>query len=149
MRWTLPLAALVFAAAAQAGGASNPPPGRPSVDANQDGIVTREEASTHPRLAGQFDAADANKDGQLDTAEMNAHREAMRAEMRAKGQERWAAADKDGDGALTREEAQASMPGVADRFDTLDANHDGKIDRGEMHNARMRQHQQHREGGVQ
>lgn len=148
MRRTLPLAALVFAVAAQAGGPSSPPPGRPSVDANQDGIVTRDEANAHPRLAGQFDAVDANKDGQLDPAEMNAHREAMRAQMRAMGQERWAAADKDGDGALTREEAQASMPGIADRFDTLDANHDGKIDRDEMHNARMRQ-QQHREGGAQ
>ena len=149
MRWTLPLVALVFAVAAQAGSASSPPPGRPSVDANQDGIVTRDEANAHPRLAGQFDAADANKDGQLDTAEMNAHREAMRAEMRAKGQARWAAADKDGDGALTREEAQASMPGVADHFDTLDVNHDGKISRDEMHNARMRQKQQHRDGAVQ
>jgi Ca2+-binding EF-hand superfamily protein len=148
MRWTLPLAALVFAVAAQAGDAPNPPPGRPSVDANQDGIVTREEASTHPRLAAQFDAADTNHDGQLDAAEMNAHREAMRAGMRAKGQERWVAADKDGDGALTREEAQASMPGVAEHFDALDANHDGKVDRAEMHDARMRQHQQHREGGA-
>lgn len=149
MRWTLPLAALFFAVAAQAGDAPNPPPGRHSVDANQDGVVTREEAKAHPRLAGQFDTVDANKDGQLDAAEMSAHREAKRAEMRAKGHERWAAADKDGDGALTREEAQASMPGVAERFDTIDANRDGKIGRDEMHEARMRKHEQHREGGAQ
>lgn len=46
--------------------------------------------------------------------------------MMAAFQQRFTAADKDGDGALTREEAKA-MPRVAAHFDDIDANHDGKV----------------------
>jgi hypothetical protein len=140
MRWTLAIATLALAAAVQAGENPAPPPaGRSSVDANADGIVTREEAQAHPRLAGQFDAVDTNKDGKLDAAEMNAHREAMRGQGRADAQARWAAADKDGDGAISRKEADESLPGLAGRFDSVDANRDGKVGRDEMHNFRMRE----------
>lgn len=139
MRWTLTLVSLFVALAAQAGTTAPPAkPGRPPIDANNDGIVTREEAKAFPRLSEQFDAADTSKDGQLDTAEMNAHREAMHGEMRAKAEGRWTAADKDSDGALSREEASASMPRMAERFDQFDANGDGKVSRDEMHNFRMR-----------
>jgi Ca2+-binding EF-hand superfamily protein len=139
MRWILALSSLIVAVAAQAGDPQAVgKPGRPPVDANSDGIVTREEAKSFPRLTADFDAADANKDGQLDTAELNAHREKMRVEMRAKAEQRWTEADKDGDGALTREEAQASMPGLAERFEQFDSNGDGKIARDEMHNVRMK-----------
>jgi len=141
MRW-IPVLALMLiapAAVAQSGGwQSGAKPGPHSVDANKDGIVTREEAKAFPRLSADFDAADTNKDGQLDTAEMNAHRERMRIEMRAKADERWKAADTDGDGALSRAEAEASMPGIARRFETFDADGDGKIARDEMHNFRMK-----------
>mgnify|MGYP006379335415 CR=1 FL=1 len=55
MRWTLAFATLALAATVQAGENPAPPPaGRNSVDANADGIVTREEAQAHPRLAGQY-----------------------------------------------------------------------------------------------
>jgi Ca2+-binding EF-hand superfamily protein len=139
MRWILALSSLIVAAAAQAGDPQAVgKPGRHQVDANSDGIVTREEAKSFPRLTADFDTADANKDGQLDAAEMNAHREKMRGEMRAKAEQRWTEADKDGDGALSREEAQASMPGLAERFEKFDSNGDGKIARDEMHNVRMR-----------
>jgi len=139
MRWILALSSLIVAAAAQAGDPQAVgKPGRPPMDANSDGIVTREETQSFPRLSADFDVADANKDGQLDTAEMNAHRERMRGEMRAKAEQRWKDADKDGDGALSREEAQASMPRLAERFDKFDSNGDGKIARDEMHNVRMK-----------
>jgi Ca2+-binding EF-hand superfamily protein len=46
--------------------------------------------------------------------------------MLAAFQQRFAAADKDGDGALTREEAKG-MPRVSAHFDEIDANHDGKV----------------------
>lgn len=139
MRWILALSSLIVAAAAQAGDPEAVgKPGRHQVDANSDGIVTREEAKPFPRLTADFDAADTNKDGQLDTAEMNAHRAKMHGEMRAKAEQRWADADKDGDGALSREEAQASMPGLAERFEKFDSNGDGKIARDEMHNVRMK-----------
>lgn len=140
MRRTLALLSLIVMASAQAG--EGPPAGKPGgarVDANKDGIVTREEAQTHPRLSAGFDAADTNRDGQLDAAEMSAHREAMHAEMRVRADARWKAADTDGDGSLSREEAQASMPRVAERFDEFDANADGRVGREEMHQYRSRE----------
>jgi hypothetical protein len=139
MRWTLTLASILVAAAAQAGdygGTAKQDP--PKVDANGDGVVTREEAQPYPRLTEHFDAADANKDGQLDATEVNTYREQMRVEMRAKAMERWKAADKDGDGSVSRAEAETSMPLMAERFDKFDANGDGKVSRDEMHNFRIR-----------
>lgn len=41
--------------------------------------------------------------------------------------EKFAAADTDHDGALSRAEAAAGMPRVAKHFDEIDANHDGKL----------------------
>jgi Ca2+-binding EF-hand superfamily protein len=138
MRWTLALSSLLVAVAAQAGDPQTAgKPGRHQVDANSDGIVTREEASSFPRLTADFDAVDANKDGQLDAAELNAHREKMRSEMRANAEARWKAADTDGNGSLSRAEADASMPRLAEDFDKLDANRDGAVSRDEMHGFRM------------
>lgn len=143
MRWTFALGTLIVAAAAQAGDPqATGKPGHHSIDADNDGVVTREEAKAYPRLSADFDAADANKDGKLETAEMDAHRDKMRVEMRAKAEERWKAADADGDGALSRDEATASMPRLAERFDKFDSNGDGKIARDEMHNVRMKKRKQ-------
>ena len=138
MRWTLPIATLLVASLAQA--ADTPPPGKGGypMDVNNDGFVTREDAKDYPMLSAQFDAADANKDGKLDTAEMDAHRNAIRAGGRAKAQEHWKAADTDGDGAISRKEAETSMPGIAEHFNKFDADGNGKIERAEMHQFRMR-----------
>jgi len=132
MRRTLPIAALFVASLAQAG--DTPPPGKGGypMDVNNDGFVTREEAKDYPMLSAQFDAADANKDGKLDTAEMDAHRGAMHGQMRAHGEERWKAADTDGDAAISREEAKVAMPRLAADFDKVDANGDGKVTRDEI-----------------
>jgi Ca2+-binding EF-hand superfamily protein len=136
MRWDLPLVALFALTALPAGATSPTEPPRQPVDANGDGVVTREEAQTHPRLAASFDAADTNKDGRLDAAELDAMRQAHRAEARARADERWKSADTNGDGAISRDEAQKSMPRMAENFDKLDVNSDGKIERSEMHQAR-------------
>ena len=134
MRSTIALGCLLLAAVAQAGDPSAvAKPGRHSVDANGDGVVTREEAAAHPPLADGFDTWDKNGDGQLDTAEMKAHHEAMHGEMRAKRHERWAAADADGNGSLSRAEAGASMPYLAGSFDEIDGDKDGELTRAEVH----------------
>jgi EF hand/EF-hand domain pair len=49
-----------------------------------------------------------------------------------KGKEAFKKADKDHDGTLDREEAQA-MPNVAKNFDAIDANKDGKVSYKEVH----------------
>lgn len=51
----------------------------------------------------------------------------------AKFDEQFKAADKDGDGALTRAEAEsANLTRIVNHFDQLDANHDGKATRDEI-----------------
>ena len=51
----------------------------------------------------------------------------------AKFDAQFKSADKDGDGALTRTEAEdAGMQRVVNNFDSLDANHDGKVTREEI-----------------
>jgi Ca2+-binding EF-hand superfamily protein len=52
--------------------------------------------------------------------------------------ERFAAADRDGDGRLTREEARAGMPGVYKRFDTLDRAKRGWLTLDELRQAASR-----------
>jgi hypothetical protein len=141
MRWIALLAPLLITvtATAQAGDwKSGDKSARGPIDANNDGIVTREEAKAHPRLSADFDAADSNKDGQLDAAELNAHRERMKGEMRAEAEERWKVADIDGDGSLSLAEAQASMPRLAEHFDKVDADRNGLVSRDEMRSARMK-----------
>ena len=51
--------------------------------------------------------------------------------MQARMDERFAAADKDRDGSLSREEVKDNT-GLASRFDALDANKDGALSREEL-----------------
>lgn len=61
----------------------------------------------------------------------------------AGAQERLKAADKNADGLISREEAQASLPRLYENFDAIDANKDGNISLAEMQAARLA----HRAGG--
>jgi hypothetical protein len=80
-------------------------------------------------------------------AEMRARREARRAqcqadpekcraEVEARVTARFRQADANGDGGLSREEAQKAMPRAARHFDRLDANQDGVVTLEEMQAAR-------------
>ncbi|MBY4898988.1 EF-hand domain-containing protein [Cupriavidus sp. AU9028] len=109
-----------------------------SVDTDRDGAVSKAEADAI------FARIDANKDGKLDREEMRAYQKAQheqhRAQMRERFEASYKAADKNGDGALTREEAQSGMPGLAKRFDRVDADKDGKVTRDEIGNAMRQAH---------
>ena len=50
--------------------------------------------------------------------------------------ERFKAADKNADGLISREEAQASLPGLAANFDAVDTNKDGNVSLAELQAAR-------------
>jgi Ca2+-binding EF-hand superfamily protein len=149
MRPLIAVISLLAAAAAQAGGAECNRHEIAAMDANSDGAVSRDEAKSHTWLAGKFDTIDANKDGLLNKDELAAQREAHHADMKAKGDERWKAADTDGDGNLSRAEAQASSSWVGERFDKLDTNADGQVTREEMAAARKQGHEQMRADRVE
>jgi len=68
--------------------------------------------------------------------ECKANPEKCRAEAQAKSEERFKRADTNGDGRLSREETQKSMPLVARDFDRIDANKDGFVTRQELEAAR-------------
>jgi EF hand len=62
---------------------------------------------------------------------------------RGGGAEKMRAADTNGDGLISRQEADASLPRVAKHFEEIDANKDGQLSREEMrafHDARKAKH---------
>jgi Ca2+-binding EF-hand superfamily protein len=129
------LAIAVAVASASAGvdaQTANPAPvaGKPRIqlDANKDGVIDRTEAAQAPRLAEKFDQLDTDKDGKLSADE--------RRQLRGMGQRggtgamhgRMQAADTDGDGRISRAEAQAAQAGGSERFERMDFNKDGYLD---------------------
>ncbi len=68
--------------------------------------------------------------------ECKANPEKCRAEHQAKFDERFKKADADGNGAISRAEADKAMPRLARHFERIDANKDGQITREEMAAAR-------------
>jgi hypothetical protein len=116
--------------------ATTPPAGRPhgegrwlsQLDTNHDGAVSKEEASAaaQARVDKMFANVDANHDGLITQEELRAAAQARRAEMKAKTAARFKAADKNGDGFLSKDEAAAN-PMLARHFDALDTNQDGML----------------------
>ena len=117
-----------------------PPPMLERFDANHDGKLSKEEVRNG--IDKLFTEVDTNKDGFISKEEMRVHHKSMHEQMRSKMQERWKAADKDGDGALSRAELEtAGMKRPLRDFDKLDKNKDGKLTPDEMREGmRMRHH---------
>jgi Ca2+-binding EF-hand superfamily protein len=58
--------------------------------------------------------------------------DSSRSQMAEKAKDRFASADLDHDGYLSRDEAQKGMPRLADYFDEIDTDHDGKLSSAEI-----------------
>ena len=87
-------------------------------DTNGDGMISRQEAAALPRLLKNFDAIDTNHDGQITGEELRAFHQAQRAE-------HWKRLDTDGDGKISKAEAQANAPRLFEHFAEIDTNGDG------------------------
>ena len=112
-----------------------------SWDANEDGIITRDEAPE--RMRDRFDSIDANGDGMLETEELENMLPPGRGAPGGGGldpAERLRQFDADGDGRITRDELPDRMERMVDHFDT---NGDDVIDAAELEamTERMRQRQ--------
>lgn len=102
-------------------------PARARLDTNGDGFIDRSEAAKAPRLAAQFDTLDKNKDGKLAREELPRHGK-RHGHGGPGGHERLAKLDTDKDGRISRQEAKAD-PRLAGRFDQMDVNKDGYLDK--------------------
>jgi len=118
-------------------------------DTDGNGMLSRAEVEKSlPRLAKKFDQIDTNKDGQLSRGELkaakkahkHAHRQGHKADRQAKAAERFRHADTDGDGAISRAEAEKNAPRLAKKFELIDANKDGKLTQEELRAYRDARH---------
>ena len=119
-------------------------PQRASLDLNGDGAIDKTEAAKSPRLAAKFTELDADKDGKLTRQEMR-HRGDRTHDGRnghgprgEGGRDFMAKLDTNKDSRISRAEATAGEGKLAARFEQMDVNKDGFIDRAD-HEARAKQ----------
>ena len=141
MRPILSVLALFIAGAAMAAGDKNHGNGFDRLDADNDGFITRAEANSYRRLSEGFDAIDLNRDGQVSREEMAARSKARREERHAAAKQRWQAADADGNGEISMQEASESMPLLARHFQKIDVDGSGQLSHSEVRKSRSEHHE--------
>ena len=114
------------------------------LDTDGDGRLSRAEVDAAGTIRGQrtnllaqdFAQIDGNSDGYLVRGEIRAWHERQRpqreAQMRKRFDERFAAADLNGDGKLSRVEVEEKMQRLSGRFAWMDDNRDGFLSRDEL-----------------
>lgn len=111
MKFALPvMAALAFAAGAAQAHDKPKRFGFDAYDKNNDGLITRSEATGHPALVKRFNAIDKDDNGRISRTEWLA----SRTKKPANGQDaRFSSLDRNKDGVLNRSEARGHLDGSA------------------------------------
>jgi Ca2+-binding EF-hand superfamily protein len=78
-------------------------------------------------LMDRFDEIDTDQNGQLSKAELQAAIDKGREQFQAQVKERFAAADSNGDGKLSKDEAKLGTPQLFEHFEFIDGNDDGFV----------------------
>jgi hypothetical protein len=138
------VAVALFAGTAMAGSppTSDAPRDEMRADTDHDGRVSRAEwdAAGSQRRSDWFDKLDLDKDGYISQDEMNQARATRRTNMRAHMDEKFKEADTNGDGQLSLDEVQATMPRLASHFDDLDTDKNGQLSKEELANGHHGHH---------
>ncbi|MBO9661348.1 EF-hand domain-containing protein [Dokdonella sp.] len=139
VRAALPFAALVLllglgAAHAQSRQSSTPSTkaaaAAASADDDEDGNAQKERRARY--VARAFDRFDTNHDGQIDREEFAVGLGKYLDRQRNAFNRDFKAADANGDGKLSKEEASDANPVLAEHFEDIDANHDGFLTKSEI-----------------
>ncbi len=88
--------------------------------------------SGEPMVLQHFDEIDADHNQQLSRAEIEAWVQKAREQFAAQVKARFAAADTNGDGLLTADEARVGAPMIYEHFAFIDANQDGFVSPAEL-----------------
>ncbi|QSX75275.1 calcium-binding protein [Lysobacter arenosi] len=105
-------------------------------DKDGDGRISKTEASSLPWLTKSFDQVDGNRDGYVVRSELRSYHEKMRpqreAERAKQAEERFAAADLNHDGKLSKLEVSENMPRLSKGFAFMDEDRDGYLTRDDL-----------------
>ena len=105
-------------------------------DADGDGRISRTEAGSLRFIGDKFADIDANRDGYIVRSELTKYHERMRpqheAERAKRAEERFAAADLNKDGKLSRVEVSEKMPRLEKAFAFIDEDRDGFLTRDDL-----------------
>lgn len=100
------------------------------MDKNGDGKVSKNEFDAYHRA--YFKEMDSNHDGNISRAEMDAVHGKLADKCDTAFGRRFDEVDINGDGRLSKDEAEIGMPMIFAHFDEFDANRDGKLSKDEI-----------------
>jgi len=107
-----------------------------AADTDGNGLLSRAEVERAlPRLAKRFDAIDADHDGNLSPEELRGYarpRQRVPRKSDAGFMDYFHRADTDGDGVLSKAEAEKGLPRIAQKFARIDADGDGRLSPDEL-----------------
>lgn len=105
-------------------------------DTDGDGRISRTEAGSLRLIGEKFAEIDSNRDGYIVRSELTRYHERMRpqheAERAKRAEERFAAADLNKDGKLSRVEVSEKMPRLEKSFAFMDEDRDGFLTRADL-----------------